>query len=134
MGTEGQGLRGFQDPYQLTQVAIPVLFGLKYAIGKRINIAVELGYRFTFSDYLDDVSTIFHSPAELSGNGALAIALSNRTEEYTGIPADDKIGSRRGNSNTNDAYMVWGITLSFNIFGKSVSKPADQPYKINKWF
>ncbi|MDC0230852.1 DUF6089 family protein, partial [Aureispira] len=135
IGTEGQGLEGYPDPYKLVQVAIPVVFGLKYSIGEQINIGLEVGYRFTFTDYLDDVSTIYISPHILSQNSDLAVVLSNRTEEYTGFPANELIGNRRGNSNNFDAYIVWGFQLSFNLFTKK--KPIElesTPYKMNKWF
>jgi hypothetical protein len=134
VGTEGQGLSGYSKPYDLVGVAIPLVFGFKYSIGGRINIGLEIGYRFTFTDYIDDVSQVYLSPRVLGGNGDLAIALSNRTEEYTGVSADDRIGSRRGNSNNNDAYLVWGVQLSFNIFPKKGYKKSKVPYKINKWF
>lgn len=134
LGTEGQGLSGFAKPYALTQVAIPLSAGIKYILGQRFSIALELGYRFTFTDYIDDVSGVYLAPSILQENGALAVALSNRTEEYTGIPANEKIGSRRGNSNTNDAYMIWGISLSVNIATINVKKASKkQSFQWNKW-
>lgn len=134
LGTEGQGLDGFSAPYHLHQFSVPLTAGLKYALGQRFCIALEFGYRFTFTDYIDDVSTIYLSPQTLQPNGDLAVALSNRTEEYTGIPADDRIGSRRGNSNTNDAYMIWGVSLSINISTIArIEKSSEQPYQLNKW-
>ena len=98
---------------------------------------MEFGYRFTFTDYLDDVSGIYPSSRQLSKNGVLAVALSNRTEEYTGINASHLVGQRRGNSNNNDGYFVWGLSLSFNLYGREAYKRERTPkrnYKINKWF
>lgn len=137
IGTEGQGLEKYPNKkhYKLFQPAIPVILGLKYNLGGRINIGIDIGYRFTFTDYIDDVSTTYISPKELAANGKLAVALSNRTEEYTGLPADDKIGTRRGNSNNTDGYLVWGLTISFNLNGKnSFEKEKKRIYQINKWF
>lgn len=134
IGTEGQGLSGYSKPYDLLQFVIPLLFGLKYSIGGRLNIAIEIGYRFTFTDYLDDVSTVFVSPRELSKNGDLAVALSNRTEEYTGVTANNLVGTRRGNSNNNDGYLALGVRVSFSLYGKKVYKKKEIIYKINKWF
>ena len=135
LGTEGQGLNGYPEPYKLIQATIPVLCGIKYSIGEQINIGLEFGYRFTFTDYLDDVSTIYISPNLLSQNGDLSVALSNRTEEYTGFPADELVGNRRGNSNNFDAYIAWGFNLSFNLFTKKKQLEFEStPYIINKWF
>lgn len=134
VGTEGQGLEGYNERYHLTQAVVPLLFGLKYSIGGRLNIAVEVGYRFTFTDYLDDVSTLFVAPQNLAQNGAMAVALSNRTEEYTGIPANDLTGTRRGNSNNNDGYLVLGIRVSFALYGKKAYQQKKINYKVNKWF
>ncbi len=134
VGTEGQGLEGFAEKYKLFSFAFPVGIGIKYAISNRINIGLEIGYRFTLTDYIDDVSTVFVAPQVLQQNGELAVALSNRTEEYTGISANDLIGQRRGNSNNNDGYIVWGLRISFNLHGKYAFKPKKRPYKITKWF
>ncbi|BDS10256.1 type IX secretion system protein PorG [Aureispira anguillae] len=134
VGTEGQGLEGYPKKYNLVQVAIPILFGLKYSIGGRLNIAVEVGYRFTFTDYLDDVSTVFVSPKELINSSELAVALSNRTEEYTGAPANHLIGTRRGNANNNDGYLTMGVRISFSLYAKKAYPQKKIEYKINKWF
>ncbi|MCP4438851.1 MAG: hypothetical protein GY810_07890 [Aureispira sp.] len=136
LGTEGQGLEQYprQKHYKLFQPAIPIVLGLKYNLGGRINIGLDIGYRFTFTDYIDDVSTIYVPPKELAANGELAVALSNRTEEYTGLPSEDRIGTRRGNSNNTDGYLVWGVTVSFNLYGKRPYKEEKKrQYQINKW-
>lgn len=134
IGTEGQGLEGYQKPYSLIQMVIPVLFGIKYSIAGRFNISIEVGYRFTTTDYLDDVSTMYIAPKQLASNGELAVLLSNRTEEYTGLPANDLVGTRRGNANNNDAYLNFGVRLSFNLFTKKALKAPKTEYKFNKWF
>lgn len=134
LGTEGQGLEGNPARYSLIQLAIPLSLGFKYAVGGRINVALEISYRFTFTDYLDDVSGLYLSPSKLAENGDLAIALSNRTEEYTGIAPSNYIGQRRGNANNNDGYLSIAVRLSFSLYGKySYKKNATNP-KWNKWF
>lgn len=134
IGTEGQGLEGYPAKYNLVELAIPMIFGIKYAIGGRLNIALEVGYRFTTTDYLDDVSTIYLSKNILANNGELAVALSNRTEEYTGVAADYLVGTRRGNSNNKDGYLTFGLRVSFSLYGKKAYKKKRFDYKINKWF
>lgn len=56
LGTEGQGLPEGPKLYSLVNLAIPVGFGVRYKINPKFDIAAELGFRFTTSDYLDDVS------------------------------------------------------------------------------
>ncbi len=42
--------------YSHTNLAIPVGFGVKYDINENFVIALEAGFRFAFSDYLDGIS------------------------------------------------------------------------------
>jgi hypothetical protein len=134
VGTEGQGLEGYDKKYSLVQLSIPILFGLKYSIGGRFNIALEVGYRFTSTDYLDDVSTIYQTKKTLLNNSELAVALSNRTEEYTGVSATHLIGTRRGNANNTDGYFTLGVRISFNLYGKKAYKEKKVSYQFDKWF
>jgi len=55
--TEGQELPQFPDrkAYSLTQVSIPMGVGFKFAVHSNFNIGFEIGFRKTFTDYLDDV-------------------------------------------------------------------------------
>lgn len=56
LGSEGQGLEGFEDPYSKTQIAIPLGLGFRFQISRRSNLNVQIGTRKLFTDYLDDVS------------------------------------------------------------------------------
>lgn len=74
--TEGQGQPGRQKPYSLVTVAVPVGIGARYKINESFNVGVEIGYRYTFSDYLDDVSGAgYGDPATREG---LATKLADR--------------------------------------------------------
>ncbi len=119
LGTEGQGMEGFQEKYKLTQFAIPMGVGVKVAVNKRLNLGVEAGARMTFTDYIDDISTDYVNFSQLArGNGDLAAALGNRTGEYLGTePVDVPTGTQRGNPRVDDWYFIAGVTVSYNIFG-----------------
>lgn len=63
LGTEGQTMpdavrrqQELPDPYGLTQIAIPMGIGVRYAINKKLDLKAEISLRKTFTDYLDDVS------------------------------------------------------------------------------
>lgn len=118
LGTEGQGMEGFPDPYKLTQISIPFGGGIKLAINDQINIGMELGFRKTFTDYLDDVSGKYVSyPVLRASNGELAAALGNRTGEFLGTePVELAEGALRGNPKKDDWYLMGGFTLSYTIF------------------
>src|SRR4029078_3681043 len=63
--TEGQGVEEYPDrkPYSLTQLNIPFGGGIKYMATDRLNLAVEVLYRETFTDYIDDLSKDYVDPA-----------------------------------------------------------------------
>lgn len=61
LNTEGQGSATFTNrpAYARTQVSIPMGLGVKYAINSNISIGLEVGFRPTFTDYLDDVGQTY---------------------------------------------------------------------------
>lgn len=81
LGTEGQGSPGLAKPYSLVQLAIPFGFGVRYKINARFDVGAELGFRFTSTDYLDDVARNYPDPTLLKDD--LARAMSNRSAEPT---------------------------------------------------
>jgi len=112
IGTEGQGLAAFPDrkPYNLTQFAIPLGAGLKYALNDAWNVGIEGGIRVTFTDYIDDVSLTYPGRELLLENGGeIAADLSDRS--IGGRAA----GSGRGNPGVNDYYFFAGVTISYNF-------------------
>ena len=85
IGTEGQGINelDFREPYSLYEFAIPFGIGVKWAFSERWNLGLEYAARWTFTDYLDDVSrTYVDRNLLIEENGILAYQLSNRTGEY----------------------------------------------------
>jgi len=116
LGTEGQGLDGFPEVYELFQIAIPVGVGVKYALNDQWNIGLEVGLRKTFTDYLDDVSGVYGDQSLiLAGNGALAAALNDRAGEITDEPIVRTPESQRGNSEKDDTYIIGAVFISYNF-------------------
>jgi hypothetical protein len=116
LGTEGQGTIKYNDrqKYALTQVSIPFGIGLKHNFSGWWNIGFEFGWRKTFTDYLDDVSTTYVLSDYLAAqNGQLAANLSNRSTDPKANTFDDKV--QRGNSTNKDWYMFGGLTLTYTI-------------------
>ena len=119
LGTEGQGTTQFPDrkKYSLIQFAIPIGGGVKLAVSEHFNIIFEYGFRKTFTDYLDDVSSTYAGINPNSSN-PYPVGMSLEAQEMSDpVSASNKhtIGEERGNPNQNDWYSFAGITLSFKI-------------------
>lgn len=122
---EGQGLAEYPDrkPYSLAQIGIPVAIGMRWASRQNLRVALEAGYRFTFTDYLDDVGGFYANPAVVAANkGAVAGALSDRRLELNNAlstlePAE--AGSFRGSPRWNDGYVFVGLSFSYVRFRSS---------------
>lgn len=112
--TEGQAKGYFR-----TQISVPFGAGVKINLAKRIGLVAEWGMRKTFTDYIDDVSTVYADPATLAANGPAAVALGDRS-----LTASDNTGRQRGNPRTKDWYCFTGLTLSFQLSEKPKSCPG----------
>jgi hypothetical protein len=117
LGTEGQGLAAYPDrkKYKRTQFSIPFGGGFKFVLSERIQLGAELGFRKTFTDYLDDVSSGYADETILrAGNGNLAADLAFRGDELKGLayPAESAI---RGNPKLKDLYAFGGFTVSYQL-------------------
>lgn len=125
LGTEGQGLPNYPDrkKYSRIQASIPIGLGFKFNVTHALSISLEMGHRFTFTDYMDDVSTTYVSEQDFfnyysPARAQLTYALSRRSVEqdvegvYSTIT--DK-GQPRGNPQGNDAYLFTMVTFSYNF-------------------
>ncbi len=118
IGTEGQGSAAYPDrkPYGSMAVCFPLSLGLKYGINEKINIFGEVSYRFTTTDFLDDLSGLYAPdafPANPNGTPSVGYLLQDRSYEY-GTPVGIK-GRQRGNSLQKDSYATMQVGVSFNI-------------------
>jgi hypothetical protein len=99
--------------YSRIQPVIPVGLGARIRLDPFFNILVEGGYRFTFTDYLDDASsTRYPDPATLKSD--LARRLSDRRGEI-GTKPDNYLVGRRGNPDDNDGYVILNVTLQYYL-------------------
>jgi hypothetical protein len=128
LGTEGQGLNG-TSLYNRVVLAIPIGGGLKIDLGK-FGLGIEVGTRRTYTDYLDDVSTVYPDQLKLTAaRGPLAAALSDRSlnKSDTSTPLPTVTGKQRGNSKDNDWYVFAGITMYVRI--NSPGRDSCSPFK-----
>jgi len=121
LGTEGQNVDSSKKQYGDMAICIPFTVGVKYSISESMNVFAEIGYRFTTTDYIDDVSTNYAGPqafilTHADGTQEVespAYYLQDRSYE-TGTPIGIK-GRQRGNSSQKDAYVMFHVGVSFNI-------------------
>ncbi len=110
LGTEGQGMPGYDPKYRLMTTAVNFGFGYKYPLMDFVDLVVTAAWRRANTDYLDDVSKNYVSNAELAeNNGELASLLGNKIGRET--------GRTRGGKYSNDWYGVGLISLRY-YFGK----------------
>jgi len=133
LGTEGQELN-IKDPvtgimydkkrYSLTNFSIPFGIGMRVNFLKYYCIGLEWGFRKTFTDYIDDVSTTYVDREFLKEYRSQLIAdLADRTTVVIGeTEKGDKIydyhkaGTARGNNaKTKDWYSFATLSFTFKL-------------------
>lgn len=114
LGTEGQLLEGGDGLYSELNVMVPYGLGYKFRLAKSTSLVLDLGFRKTFTDYLDDVSTVYADPialAEVSGPEAPLIA------DRSSVP--NPAGYERGNPEKDDMYFLIGLKFEYILGGKA---------------
>ena len=122
--TEGQGTTAYPErrPYPLTMVSMPFGVGVKLRISKSITVTAEHGFRRTWTDYIDDVSTTYVGADLLRSeveNGTVASQMADRSEKANAP------GIKRGDDSLNDWYSYFNVSLSISmntLFGWMRSK------------
>lgn len=90
---------------------IPLGMGIRIKATDKLDITAEASYRYVFSDYLDDVSTVYPDQGRFSSE--TASVLSDRRQELGIKPAT--AGSQRGNPGVKDGYGLYTIKLSYYL-------------------
>ena len=115
LGTEGQYLDDYPDqkPYSLIQPSLQFGGGLKFLTSGNLIIALEAMMTYTFTDYIDDASTIYITyPELLAKAGELTAAMANREGELLGTdPVVVPTGTIRANPDSKDYFGVITIRL-----------------------
>ena len=138
LGTGGQYAEGdYPEPYKRVGISIPFGLGVRYKLDRNWDLSLEVGWRKTFTDYLDDSSGGYASKADiLAGGGSnpkAAALLSDRSAasgfkvvpDETGTPygaatlnansTRQSYGTVRNNRRGNDADDDWYITSNITI-------------------
>ncbi len=123
--------------YSRIGVAIPVGIGFHFTQRRRHRFGMDLGWRTTFTDYLDDASTVYADPLLLPGGpGEIAAQLADQSSYALardpslpgagnyGFPVQTPGPSKkkdnvRGDPTHNDSYMTLTFTYSYVLRGQS---------------
>jgi len=126
LSTEGQGLSLYpaRKQYSLVNMAFPFGGGAKFFVGKALMITTELGFRYTNTDYIDDVSKSYVNLDSLQKyKGKVAKAMSYRGNTVFGADQsyNPDYGYQRGDSKSNDWYWYGNLTVTvyFRAFGNT---------------
>lgn len=130
--TEGQGSSAYPErqKYQLVEVSMPFGIGYRWRLSPSIHITVEYGWRKTWTDYLDDVSTTYVGADLLnaSSGGSLAARLADRSQEvepgYVNLEC-----MKRGDDSLSDWYSYFNLSMTFSaevLFGWMRGKVCEQ--------
>ncbi len=113
--------------YSKFNFTIPAGIGFYYTINRKYRLGMEVGWRTTFTDYIDDVSTKYLTSYdglankttqelvdEINAENGFAVG----DEEYIGLH-HFKDGSKRGDPEHNDSYLTASVNFSWAIRGRS---------------
>lgn len=119
LGTEGQGTTTYNDrqKYALTQFCVPFGIGFKKRVGNRVSIGFEIGARYTYTNYLDDVGNVYADPRVIErANGTQAALLSDRSWQKSpdGLQLfADGVKRSVKKIKINDMYIMGGFTITY---------------------
>lgn len=141
--TEGQ-----ESPYSQFGIAIPAGMGFYFTFNKEWRVGFEFLWRTTFTDYLDDISTVFNLP-----NSQDPLAQEFYSQSYQGLineinansPADasdisindfryydPEQRSKRGDPTNNDSFLTAQLTVGKVIRGRSNFYKSKYSYLKNR--
>ena len=118
-----QPLRTELVDYSNIGVSVPIGIGFHFTQGRRHRFGWDLGWRTTFTDYLDDASTVYADPALLPSQ--LAVDLANQSSQAYALdptlpdPRNYDAGAIRGDATHNDSYLTMTFTYSYVLRGQS---------------
>ena len=137
--TEGQGFEGGPEQfsgkkystYNDFAICVPVGFGIKKAFHSNGGIKLEASYRFTNTDYLDDVSSNYYDREKLRTemNQAFGEELAENAYIMSGTSTGSVIsnsnftntepGMARGGVKGNDSYIFLTLSVYKTITNKN---------------
>lgn len=136
--TEGQGLPGGPKKYRRVAVSWPVGASITKRLAPQFSLGIELSYRFTTTDYIDDVSTSYFNPYDVAlyhethpdiaayfSNPALGASQGGLSNVVTSP------GQQRGDETDDDGWMLFSIKCQY-LLGEGYKSPRSKFRKYGK--
>ena len=126
--TEGQGFEGGPEiftqevtgkkysTYKPFAICIPFGFGIKKAFHSTAGIKLEASYRFTNTDYLDDVSTFYYDRDKLKDEMTVHVGAELAQNAYT-----------MSGTSTGALYNYIGYAQTYDINGNPIYPEGSVP-------
>jgi hypothetical protein len=132
--------------YSRITYVIPLGLGLSYTLDRKIRISFDIGYRFTGTDYLDDVSNKY---VDIPTTETVRYQLANRRPELGanaltpdgkdvpnslnyGYNTSENLGAKRGDPRYKDGYFVTSLSVGYVLKGKNAFYKAKERTIINR--
>jgi hypothetical protein len=118
--TEGQGLPGGPKQYKRVGVTVPLGIGFRKSFSRQSGIYLEFTQHYTFTDYMDDVSSSYYNNADIAQNyGSVAAAMADpnlgQIVDVNGYSYVSAPGEQRGDQEDKDNFMMLTIGYYYKI-------------------
>jgi hypothetical protein len=141
LSTEGQGIPTYPDrkQYGVINAAFPIGGGMKFFMGRTLVMTTELGFRYTNTDYIDDVSKSYVNLDTLMAyRSQLAVQMAYRGNTVQGADPNyhPNYQYQRGDSRANDWFWFGSVTVAvyleaFGNLPKYIKTKCLQPFSDN---
>lgn len=125
--------------YSPVALSLPLGFGMSWDLGAGWKLSWELNYRFTTTDYLDDVSGNYGDPSEMS---ELALQLSSQADLFSIQEANSdwteaqlvhfqygQEGPPRGNPDSKDGFGSLQVRFAKQITKRGSTRGHSRPMR-----
>ncbi|MGB5976674.1 MAG: DUF6089 family protein [Cyclobacteriaceae bacterium] len=97
--------------YSSVAPVVPFGAGVKLRLNNTLNFNAEIGYRLTFTDYLDDVSNRYISQGSFATDAAKILADRRQQLGFEPVSA----GTFRGDPEKDDGYVMLKFSFEYYI-------------------
>ncbi|WP_090994077.1 type IX secretion system protein PorG [Pedobacter insulae] len=112
---------GLPKQYRNYAMTIPYGAGVKYKKNENITLFAQIGYRTTFTDYLDDVSGKYPDPSQWNSTNSFNVGISQELSDRSReLPTSGgsylyRPGDQRGDFRKRDTYVFVNIGISYTF-------------------
>ncbi len=127
--TEGQGLAGGPKQYSRFSICLPMGIGIRKKVIQDWGIRIEMSHRITFTDYIDDVSTVYYDGDALEkAYGRESAYLANPDKGV--LPAHvTSPGMQRGDPKEKDGYSFF----QFGVYYQPMQRGTRSRMRVRRY-